>query len=295
MEKIWPYDFIGSTPYAVVDDVVLKMEGYNPTGSIKDRVAWAMMEDAERSGILKPGMRIVEATSGNLGISMAMLSSVRGYSFTAIMPENMGAERISMMRSYGAEVILTPASGGSLGAFRHMKSLMSLDEGDTWFPQQARNPMNVEAHRKGTGAEIVRDVPETDTFVAAVGTGGTITGTALAFRDASADIHVVGVEPEESAVLSGKAPGNHGIPGIGRGEVPFFISENPGLMDEIVTVSSAEAVDGMRYLWREKGISCGPSGGANFVAARRLARSGKGRKVLTILPDRGDRYLSMLH
>lgn len=291
MENIWPYDFIGDTPSVLLDDVFLKIEGYNPTGSIKDRAAWHMMKRAEERGGLRKGMEIVEATSGNTGISLAMLSALRGYAFTAIMPEGMSPERSAMMRSYGANVVLTPAEEGSAGS---KKALEDMTEGrrDVWSPRQFENPDNIEAHRLGTGPEIARELPEIDAFVAGIGTGGTLIGVAKAFEDAGMDVLIVGVEPEESAVLSGKEGGKHGIQGIGRGEITAIIENNRGFIDRIVTVKTKDALDAMKYLWRERGISCGVSSGANFLAARRLAM--EGYRVATVLPDRGDRYLSLV-
>ncbi len=291
MEKIWPYDFIGDTPSFFIDSVFLKIEGANPTGSIKDRASWHMMKRAEERGELGKGMEIVEATSGNTGISLAMLSALRGYGFTAVMPEGMSPERTAMMRSYGANVVLTPAEEGSAGS---KKALEEMTEGrdDIWSPRQFENPDNIEAHRLGTGLEIAREFPEIDAFVAGIGTGGTLIGVAKAFKDANMDVMMVGLEPEESAVLSGKESGRHGIQGIGRGEITAIIEENGGLVDRIMTIKTEDALGAMKYLWRENGISCGVSSGANFLAARRLAM--KGYRVATVLPDRGDRYLSLV-
>ncbi len=289
MKKIWPYDFIGDTPSVLLDDVFLKIEGYNPTGSIKDRAAWYMMRKAEERGELRKGMRIVEATSGNTGISLAMLSSIRGYHFTAVMPENMSMERVHMMRSYGADVALTPAEEGSAGAKKRAQEL--IEELGAWSPRQFENPDNMEAHRVGTGPEVIREFPEIEGFVAGIGTGGTLLGIAKAFEDAGMDVLVVGLEPQESAVLSGNGAGRHGIQGIGRGEITPLVESNMGLIDRIMTIRTEDALQGMKYLWKEKGISCGISAGANFIAARRLAK--EGHRVATVLPDRGDRYLSI--
>ena len=290
--KVWPYDFIGNTPSTYVDDIGVKMEGYNPTGSIKDRVAWHMLRKAEERGELRKGMEIVEATSGNTGISLAMLSSIRGYRFTAIMPEHMSEERRVMMRSYGARIILTPEEKGSLGAKEALEEMLS-HRNDIWSPRQFKSEDNIEAHVFSTGPEIIRDFPEIDAFVAAIGTGGTLIGVAKAMEREGLDVHIFGVEPEESAVISGKPAGKHGIQGIGRGEVTPIVERNMDLIDVIIEVSTEEAMQGMRYLWKERGISCGISSGANFMAARKLMK--KGYRVATIFPDRGDRYLSMVN
>ena len=290
VDKIWPYDFIGNTPYVYVDNIGIKLEGYNPTGSIKDRAAWYMMKMAESRGELRKGMEIVEATSGNTGISLAMLSSLRGYSFTAVMPESMSEERRAMMRSYGANIILSPAEKGSKGAKEILENMMK-DRKNRWFPRQFESEDNIEAHRKGTGPEIIRDFGKIDAFVAGIGTGGTLIGIAKAFSDAGMDVRIVGVEPEESAVIYGKNPGKHGIQGIGRGEITPIVEKHMDLIDEIITVKTGDAMNSMKYLWRERGISTGMSAGANFFAARKLLK--RGYRVVTIAPDRGDRYLSI--
>jgi len=282
---------IGNTPLIKIGRVYAKLETTNPSGSIKDRMAAYMVEKAEERGELRPGSRIIEITTGNTGISFAMISAVKGYRFTAIMPKSMSAEREGLMRAFGAEVILTPAEENMEGAFKKYNQ-MAKENPDAWFPKQFENPDNIEAHRIGLGREIIEQTcGEIDAFVAGIGTGGTLIGVAKALKAFNPKIRIIGVEPEESAVLSGGKPGLHKIQGIGEGFVPKVVEENIGLIDEVIKVKSDDAIREVRKLAREYGLLVGISSGANILAAEMLSK--KYKKVVTVLPDRGERYLSV--
>jgi cysteine synthase A len=266
-----------------------KLERYNPAGSVKDRIALAMIEAAEQAGVLRPGGVIVEPTSGNTGIGLAMVAAVKGYRLILIMPETMTAERRSLMRAYGAELVLTPGEQGMNGAIAKAEALVS--EHGYFMPQQFRNPANPEVHRRTTAAEILSAVGHLDAFVAGVGTGGTLTGVGQILKDTLPGVQIVAVEPAGSPVLSGRPPGKHKIPGIGAGFVPEVL--DPGVLDEIVCVEDAEAWQTARRLAREEGILAGISSGAAAWAAIQVARRlGQGKVVVTVLPDTGERYLS---
>lgn len=283
-------DAIGNTPLITVDGIYAKLEATNPSGSIKDRMAWHMVKKAKAAGRLRPGSRILEATSGNTGIAFAMISAVRGYRFTAVMPESMSVERRRMMEAFGAKLVLTPANEDMAGAMRRYREL-ALEDPGAWLPRQFENEDNVEAHELGTGQEIIRQCGRVDAFVAGIGTGGTLLGVARALKKAWPGVKVVGVEPAESAVLSGGAPGSHGIQGIGEGFVPELVRDNRHLMDEVVAVRTRDAVEMSKRLAREHGVLAGISSGANMLAA--LEARKKYGKVATIFPDRGERYLSV--
>jgi cysteine synthase A len=290
-------DAIGKTPLLRIrftgegDAVLLaKLEFLNP-GSIKDRMALYMVKMAEKRGILKPGMTIIEATSGNTGIAFSMISAVKGYRMIAVMLENMSQERQQIMRAFGARVILTSAKKGPQGAIEKRDKLARKIP-HSWIPDQFGNNDNVIAHQRTTGREIIKQTGgKVNVFVAGVGTGGTLMGVAKALKEVKPKVKIVAVEPAESAVLSGKKPGLHGIQGIGEGFIPALVDFR--LIDEVITVSTKKARQMARRLAKKEGMLVGISSGANIVAALRMAQKlGKGKVVVTVLPDRGERYLS---
>lgn len=272
-------------------EVVAKLEYFNPGGSVKDRIAISMIEDAEARGLIKPGDTIIEATSGNTGIGLAMVAAARGYKLIITMPENMTEERKALLRLFGAELILTPASEGMSGAVRKAEELARLH--GYFMPQQFRNPANPEIHRRTTAQEILEDTGgRLDAFVAGVGTGGTITGIGEVLKEKIPWVRIIAVEPARSPVLSGGEPGPHGIQGIGAGFIPDVLNLN--IIDEIITVSDEDAFETMQRLAREEGILAGISAGAAMWAALQVAgRLGPGKRVVVLLPDTGERYLSL--
>ncbi len=283
-------ELIGNTPMIEVDGILAKLETTNPTGSVKDRMAWHMVKKAEERGELKLGMKIIEVTSGNTGIGLAMISALKGYKFTAVMPESMSIERRRMMKAYGAEIILTPASEDIEGAINKYNELVEKHP-DAWLPKQFENPDNLNAHEYGLGKEIVEQTQgKVDVFVAGIGTGGTLIGVARALKKANPNVRIVGVEPAESAVLSGEKQGLHKIQGIGEGFIPKLVQENLDLIDEVIVVKSDDAIRMSKELAKKHGLLVGTSSGANILAAMKLKRRFK--NVVTILPDRGERYLS---
>ena len=289
---------IGRTPIVRInrlggkDDATLlaKMESFNPCSSVKDRIGLSMIEAAERDGSLKPGMIIVEPTSGNTGIALAMVAAVKGYKCVFTMPETMSLERRALLKFFGAEIVLTEGAKGMRGAVEKAQELV--EKHGYFQPQQFENPANPEIHRKTTAEEILRDLGnlKLDYFVAGVGTGGTITGAGEVLKKKYNNKNVA-VEPKDSPVLSGGKPGPHKIQGIGAGFVPaIYKSEN---VDEIIQVSNEDAILTSRRLAKEEGILAGISAGANVFAALSIARrAGKGKLVVVIIPDLGDRYLS---
>jgi cysteine synthase A len=292
-------DLIGNTPLVKLvkindtrSTILAKVEALNPSGSIKDVMARYMIEIAEKKGLLKPGGKIIEATSGNTGISFAMLATLKGYKFTAVMPEHMSKERRQMMQAFGAEIVLTPEKEGFMGTLKRVEQLAKENK-DAWLPRQFDNPDNTAAHREITAKRILAEVRgRIDIFVAGVGTGGTLMGVAEALRKVYPDVKIVAVEPAESAVMSGGKPSSHRIQGIGPGFVPGLV--NMALIDEVIKVTSDDAVDMTRRLIKEEGLMVGISSGANVLASLEIARrSGKNKTIVTILPDRGERYLSM--
>jgi len=270
-------------------EVVAKLESAGPGGSVKDRAALAMIDAAEAEGKLAPGATIVEATSGNTGISLAMIAAVRGYRCVLVMPEDMSLARRLILRAYGAEVVLTPAQEGMGGAVERATQIRK--ETDAFMPRQFENPANPEAHARTTAEEIWRATGgAVDAFVAGVGTGGTLTGVGRVLRARRPGVRIVAVEPKASAVLSGGAPGLHGIQGLGAGFVPRILDTK--IYDEVVAVTDVAADRAMRRLSREEGILAGPSAGANVHAAIEVAKTMQpGQRVVTILCDTGERYL----
>ncbi len=290
---------IGNTPLVRINNLVpdsdaevwAKLESLNPGGSVKDRIALSMIETAESDGILKPGMVIIEPTSGNTGIGLALVAAVKGYKLILTMPETMTVERRQTMKAFGAELILTDGSKGMMGAMDKAFEIHKKNP-DHFMPLQFENPANPGIHRRTTAPEIIESlgcVP--DALVAGVGTGGTITGIGEVLKTKNPGIHVTAVEPASSAILSGGEPGRHKIPGIGAGLFPGVL--NTEIYDEVIRVSDEDAADTARNLPLKEGILCGTSSGAAMWAARIIAkRLGKGKKVVVIFPDGGERYLS---
>ncbi len=272
--------------------ILAKLESRNPGGSVKDRTALYMIKDAELHGLLKPGGTIIEPTSGNTGVGLAVIAAVRGYRLVLTMPDSMSVERRKLLEAYGAETVLTPGALGMAGAVEAACSLKR--EHHDWFmPSQFENQSNPRAHEETTAAEIIADLGGAlDAFVAGIGTGGTITGVGRALKRAISGVRIVGVEPAESAVLSGGAAGLHGIQGIGAGFVPRVLDIN--VVDEIIPVRSEDACAAAHELARSEGILAGVSSGAAAVAALEVARRlGPGARVLALFPDTGERYLSL--
>ncbi|RFB10931.1 cysteine synthase A [Bacillus sp. HNG] len=292
------YELIGQTPVVklnhLVDedsaDVYVKLEFFNPGSSVKDRIALAMIEAAEKNGDLKTGDTIIEPTSGNTGIGLAMVAAAKGYRAILVMPDTMSMERRNLLRAYGAELVLTPGAEGMKGAVNKAEELVK--EHGYYMPQQFDNPANPEVHRLTTGKEIVEQMGnQLDAFVAGIGTGGTITGAGQVLKEKYPDIHIVAVEPADSAILSGGKPGPHKIQGIGANFVPSVL--NTELYDEVFTVKNEEAIDTARRTGQEEGFLVGISSGAAIYAALQVAKKlGKGKKVLAVVPDNGERYLS---
>lgn len=272
--------------------LLLKLERGNPGGSVKDRAALYMLDAAERSGRLQKGGTIIEPTSGNTGVGLCMLAAVRGYRAVIVMPETMSAERRMLMRAYGAQLVLTPGNLGMAGAIDKAKALEKEIPGSMVIGQ-FDNPANAQAHFETTGPEIFDQTGgSVDIFVAGVGTGGTITGVGRALRERKKDVRIVGVEPEDSPVLSGGKAGAHGLQGIGAGFVPSVL--DVGVIDEILRVTTQEAYAGGRQLARSEGLLCGITSGAALHAAVTLARrrENEGKTIVALLPDTGERYLS---
>lgn len=291
-------DLIGNTPVvrlnrvpgATSAEVWGKLESFNPGGSVKDRICLGMIEAAERAGRIKPGDTIIEPTSGNTGIGLALVAAIKGYKLILTMPDTMSEERRSLLMAYGAELILTPDTKGMHGAIHKAEELLE-QHPEYFMPQQFSNPANPEAHRRTTAQELLEQFDRIDAFVAGVGTGGTITGVGQVLRQKMPAVRIYAVEPESSPVLSGGEPDFHGIQGIGAGFVPEILDGD--VYDEVIRVSDAEAAEQTRQLARQEGLLLGISSGANAVAALRVAeRLGKGKVVVTIFCDTGERYLT---
>jgi cysteine synthase len=289
---------IGQTPIVKLNnitdensaDIYVKLEFFNPGSSVKDRIALAMIEAAEKEGKLEPGGTIVEPTSGNTGIGLAMVAAAKGYKTVIIMPETMSKERRNILRAYGAELILTPGPDGMKGAIKRAEELVK--EKGYFMPQQFENQANPEVHARTTGKEIVEQMKDgLDAFVSGVGTGGTVTGAGKVLKDAFKDIKVYAVEPTDSPVLSGGNPGSHKIQGLGAGFVPSVLDTQ--VYDEVIQITNEEAFETSREVAKTNGILGGISAGAAIAAAKKVAKElGKGKKVLAVFPDNGERYLS---
>lgn len=291
-------DLIGNTPVVklsnLVDDnmaeVYVKLEKFNLGGSIKDRAALFMIEEAEKNGVLKNGSIILEPTSGNTGIALAMIGTLKGYEVHIVMPDSMSKERRDLITSYGAKLILSDGKDGMSGAIKKAYELAQNDK-RYFIPQQFENHANTKAHYETTALEIINDFDALDAFVAGVGTGGTISGNAKRLKQKFSDIKIIAVEPQSSAVLSGQKAGAHKIQGIGAGFIPDICDVS--LIDEIIQVSNENAFKTCKDLANKEGLFLGISSGANVYAAIHIAQKlGKGKKVLTIAPDGGEKYLS---
>ena len=277
---------------AVNVKILAKLEYLNPTGSVKDRAALAMIQDAEEKGLLKPGCAIIEPTSGNTGIGLASVAAARGYRCIIVMPDSMSIERRLIMSAYGAELVLTPGKDGMLGAIEKANALAKEIPG-SFIPDQFNNPANAKAHFDTTGPEIWADTDgNVDYFVAGVGTGGTITGTGAYLKAQNANVKVVAVEPADSPLLSGGKAGPHGLQGLGANFIPGLL--DTGIYDEVIPVTTEEAYAAGRAMGKKEGVLVGISSGAALHAAAVLAKrpENKGKTIVVLLPDTGDRYLS---
>ena len=293
-------ELVGNTPLVELSrfntqakaNLIAKVEYFNPAGSVKDRVALAMIEDAERRGVITKGATIIEPTSGNTGVGLALASALKGYRLILTMPETMSIERRMLVRAYGAEVVLTPGAEGMKGAIAKAEALHAATP-NSFIPLQFNNTANSQAHYRTTGQEIWRDTDgKVDVFVAGVGTGGTVSGVGRALKEKNPDIYVVAVEPDESAVLSGEKPGPHKIQGIGAGFVPKVYEA--GVVDEVIRVKSNDAIRTSRQLAATEGLVVGISSGASAYAALQLSLRERfaGKNIVALLPDTGERYLS---
>ncbi|HEY4431963.1 MAG TPA: cysteine synthase A [Paenibacillus sp.] len=295
-------ELIGGTPLVRLNrlaqegsaDIYLKLEYQNPGSSVKDRIAISIVEEAEREGLLKPGGTIVEATSGNTGIGLALVAAAKGYKAVIVMPETMSLERRNLLRAYGAELVLTPGSEGMNGAVKKADEI--LKENPSYFPsEQFKNKANVKIHRETTGPEIVEAIESIggplDAFIAGIGTGGTITGAGEVLKSKYPDVKIYAVEPAASPILAGGKPGPHKIQGIGANFIPEILNQD--IYDEIIHVENDEAFETARRVAKEEGVLSGISSGAAVFAALKVAKDlGPGKKVVVIIPSNGERYLS---
>ena len=300
LTKIKIMETIGNTPIVKLEkinstnsNIYVKLDNLNPSGSIKDVMVFWMIKMAEKRGELKKGSRIIEVTTGNTGISFAMLSAIKGYKFTAVMPEHMSIERRQIMKAFNAEIVLTPKEQDMPGAIKEYNELIK-QYPDAWLPKQFENYDNILAHKNITGKEIIKQLGnKVDYFIAGAGTGGTLIGVAKALKEVNQNVRIICVEPAESAVLSGKKPGLHEIQGIGEGFIPEILKDNLELIDEVIQIKSEEAIKMAVKLAKEEGLLVGISSGANVLAALKIARKiNQNQTIVTVLPDRGERYLS---
>ena len=288
-------DMIGNTPMIKLNNIgnsnlYVKLEKYNPAGSIKDRAVYYMVENLEKNGILKKGDVLVEATSGNTGIALSMIGSLKGYKVIIVMPETMSVERRTLMKAYGAKLILTDGSLGMKGSIEKMNKLLS--ENSNYISlKQFDNEYNPLAHYETTGVEIYNQVKDIDIFVCGVGTGGTISGVGKYLKEQNPNIKVVAVEPEGSPVISKNKKGSHKIQGIGAGFIPKNYNEN--VVDEVMTITDEESYEGVRIMAQKEGILVGISSGANIYAALKLCEMYPDKKIVTVAPDGIDKYMSM--
>jgi cysteine synthase len=297
-------DLIGNTPllelgnfnreHGALATIIAKLEYFNPGGSVKDRIGFSMIEDAEKQGLLNKDSIIIEPTSGNTGIALAFIAAAKGYRLILTMPETMSIERRNLLKALGAELVLTPGPEGMSGAIRKAEAL-NLEYPNSFVPQQFKNPANPEIHRKTTAEEIWNDTDgNIDIFVSGVGTGGTITGVGEVLKERNPGVRIVAVEPFDSQVIAGGKPGPHKIQGIGAGFIPDIL--NTGVIDEIIPVTNEDALRTGRKLAKSEGLIVGISSGAAVYAALQLAlrEENKGKRIVVILPDTGERYLSTL-
>ena len=295
-------ELVGNTPlmelthiekeYNLSAKILVKLEYFNPAGSVKDRIAKQMIEEAEAAGTIKPGSVIVEPTSGNTGIGLSMIAQTKGYKSIIVMPESMSIERRKLMKAYGAQLVLTPAKDGMKGAIAKAKEIVE-NTPNAWTPGQFTNQANVHAHYKTTGPEIWQDTDgNVDMLIAGVGTGGTITGTGTYLKEQNPNLEVIAVEPADSPVLAGGKPGAHKIQGIGAGFVPDVLNQN--IYNRIVHVTNEDAIESGKLISKKEGVLVGISSGAAIWAAIQEAKreENAGKTIVAILPDSGDRYLS---
>lgn len=280
---------VGNTPVVLFDGLYLKLEYFNPTGSVKDRPMLFMIQDLAKRGVIKKGDTLVEATSGNMGIAMAFLSTVLGFKSILVMPESMSIERIRLMEAYGAKVILTSAAGGMKESIAKARELGELP--GHYYLDQFNNIQNVNAHKMTTAQEILKDFDDLDFIVSGIGTSGTITGLGEVLKDHYPKLKMVGVEPKESAVLTTNTPGKHRIQGIGAGFVPPLL--NRDIIDSVEVVASEDAISEMQKLW-QRGLYVGISSACAVIAGRRVLEQNPGAKVLVIIPDHGFKYMSVV-
>ncbi len=295
-------ELIGKTPLLKLNnfgqkhnfeaDVFAKLEYFNPLSSVKDRAALAMIEQAEKDGLINKTTHVIEPTSGNTGIGLSFICAVKGYKITLVMPETMSIERRKLMIALGANIVLTEGAKGMKGAIEKANQMIT-EEPNTFMPQQFENEANVYAHKTTTAIEILEDLDnDVDIFVAGIGTGGTITGVGTVLKEKNPNVKIIAVEPKTSAVLSGNQPGPHGIQGIGAGFVPKIL--NTGLFDEIITVDTPDAIATAKEVSKTEGLVVGISSGAALFATMEVAKrpENKGKKIVTVFPDTGERYLS---